>query len=167
MSSLGVQEAEVRVEVIPESRYAKVVGVAADSVHRRRRGSRGHGLPARGAQDRPGDRDGPPPAGGPGSAGAYRLEVGSQRLLGETDLGGGDFGGDLGWLFTELEGGEETLEEVFARLNGPDENVLLKAQLTVGDPFSVDSPPAPVTIQQEVDLYLAGTASLEVEVVEP
>ena len=160
---LRVREAEVRVELIPEPRYAKVVEIAADSVlapgedlavtvslRVGRRTDRQIEMALRLPEDLP--------------AGAYRLEVGSARLLGETDSGDGDFGGDLDWLFSDLEGGGETLEEVFARVNGPDENVLLKAQLSVGDPYSVDSP-APVTLQQEVDLYLAGTASMEVEVV--
>lgn len=152
--------------MIPEPRYAKVVEVAADSVI-----TAGEDLAVRVSlrvgrrTDRQIEMALSLPEDLP--AGAYRLEVGSKTLLGESDSGGGDFGGDLGWLFTDLDGGDETLGEVFARLNRPDENVLLKAQLTVGDPFGVDSPPAPVTSQQEVDLYLAGTASLEVEVVEP
>ena len=171
---LQVQEAEVRVEVIP-NRYAKVVEVAADSVI-----AAGEDLAVTvslrvGAQMREIEmalrlpEDLPP--------GGYRLGVGSEWSLGEAGYSGGDFGGELDWPL-DLEGGEETLEEVFARVNEPDGNVVLKAQLTPGDPFGFDAAgldpqpegagpggaPAPVTSRQEVDLYLAGTASMEVEV---
>ena len=63
--------------------------------------------------------------------GFYQLEVGSAATLGPDEL-----------LFAPPQYGpptEESLDDVFARLNKPDENVLLKARLAFVAPF----PPPP------------------------
>ena len=129
---LQVSEAEVHVEMIPEPRFAQVVEVSADTVT-----SLGSTLPVSASLrvGRRADReiglelaipDTIPP-------GIYLLEVASGTNLID-DEGGGDFGffGPPGF------GGDgEKLEEVFARLNEPDENIVLKARLT----FSAPPPP--------------------------
>ncbi len=183
--AVRVQEAEVRVEVIPEPRFAQVVEVVADTVV-----SPGDVLTVTTSMrvGRRSDReievdlelpDTLPP-------GVYQLEVGSAASLpdvtGESDPFFGFFdpgfgGGD----------GEETLEDAFARLNEEDGNVQLKARMTYVMPLPVEAegepptdsgdqglggffpqdpgPPPTASAQEEVDLYLAGTASLEVKVV--
>ena len=173
--SLGVQAAEVHVEVIPEPRFAQVMQVAADTVV-----SPGDVLTVTTSLrvGRQRDReievdlnlpDTLPP-------GVYQLEAGSAASL--PDIGGGSdsffgFGPGPG------AGGEESLEDAFARLNEADGNVQLKARVTYIMPLPVEEPPegepppffgldpgAPPTAsaQEEVDLYLAGTASLEIKV---
>ncbi len=130
--ALQVAEAEVHIEMIPEPRFAKVVEVSADTVaglgstlaitaslRVGRRADREIGLELA-------IPDTIPP-------GFYLLEVASAANL--VDDEGGDFGffGPPGFGF----GDEEKLEDVFARLNEPDENIVLKARLT----FSAPPPP--------------------------
>ena len=123
--ALQVSDAEVHVEMIPEPRFAQVVEVSADTVI-----SLGSTLPITASLrvGRRADReiglelavpDTIPP-------GIYQLEVASGATLVD-DEGGGDFGffGPPGF-----GGDEEKLEDVFARLNEPDENIVLKARLT-------------------------------------
>ena len=65
--------------------------------------------------------------------GFYQLEVGSAATLGPDEL-----------LFAPPQYGppaEESLDDVFARLNKPDENVLLKARLAFVAPFPPPPPP--------------------------
>ncbi len=192
--ALQVREAEVHVEVIPETRFATVTKVTTDSVislgstlnittllRVGRRSSREVEL----ALSVP-DTLFP---------GFYQLEVGSVATLGE----------DAGWewendpsLFDDFWGAE-TLDDVFVRVNKPDENVLLKARLTFvspsgpppwlegeGEPeFGFDefldpefldpefldpgfppAQPAPISTQEDVDLLLTGIQTLEIEVLE-
>ncbi len=125
---LQVREAEVRVEMIPETRFATVTKVAADTVV-----SLGNALDIT-TSLRVGRRidrkvelalsvpDTLPP-------GFYQLEVGSTAALGAND-----------WGFDDFES-EEALDDVFARLNKPDENVLLEARLTFVSPPLPEPPP--------------------------
>ncbi len=139
--ALQVSAAEVHVEMMPEPRFARVTEVAADTVI-----SLGSDL-AITTSLRVGRRSGrdiemalsvpdtlPP--------GIYRLEVGSAAALGDDLGGGGDPlfgffgpGGDFG--------GDETLDEVFARVNEADENVILKARLTFQMPSEEGGFPPP------------------------
>lgn len=114
------------------------------------------------------------------------MEAGSAASLqdgGEGDLFLGLFGTRPGAEETL----EETLEDAIARLNEEDGNIQLQvrvtyamplpAEATEGQPppdsggfgdtfFGPDPGPQPTaSAQQEVDLYLAGTASLEIKVV--
>ena len=139
--ALYVREAEVRVELIPETRFAVVAKVMADTIitlgstldittslrvgrHRDREVELAISVP-----------DTLPP-------GFYQLEVGSAATLGD-DVGGGDdpfFGPPVSF---NGFGDEETLDEVFARLNRPDENVVLKAHLTFVAPPEPEEFPEP------------------------
>ena len=130
--ALQIREAEVQVEIIPETRFATVTKVAADTVI-----SLGKTL-AITTSLRVGRRidrkvelalsvpDTLPP-------GFYQLEVGSAATLGSDELFFEPPFGDFG------DG--ETLDDVFARLNKPDENVLLKARLTFVAPSLLELPP--------------------------
>lgn len=179
--AVRVQEAEFRVEVIPEPRFAQVVEVSADTVV-----SPGDVLTVTTSMrvgrrwDREIEMDLKMPDTLP--AGVYRLEAGSAASL--PDVGGE---GDPFFGFFDPGGdGVETLEEAFARLNVEDANVQLKARMTYVMPLAVEAEgepppdsgdqgleglfqdPAPMptaSAQEEVDLYLAGSASLEVKVV--
>ena len=204
---LQVHEAEVQVEVIPETRFATVAKVLADSVVRL--GSTLHvttALRVGRTEDREVELalsvpDTLPP-------GLYQLEVGSVAALG--DDASGDDGSFLGLMSVGNFGGEseETLDDVFARLNKPDENVLLQARLTFvapaeeegfpgpppefagADGGAVSAPPGvgggggdeflppgafedfllpdlpePISMQEDVGLYLEGIQLLAVEVV--
>ena len=126
--------------MIPEPHFAQVVEVSADTVT-----SLGSTLPVSASLrvGRRADReiglelaipDTIPP-------GIYLLEVASAANLVDAE-GGGDFGffGPPGF-----GGGDEKLEDVFARLNEPDENIVLKARLTFSAP-----PPPPEIPEGEV-----------------
>ena len=121
-----VREAEVQVEVIPETRFATVGQVTADSVV-----SLGSTLNITTALrvGRTEDREVELALSVPDTLfpGFYQLEVGSAATLGPDEL-----------LFAPPQYGppaEESLDDVFARLNKPDENVLLKARLAFVAPF--------------------------------
>ena len=187
---LQLREAEIHIELLAESRFAKIVAVAADTVV-----SAGSTLPVA-TSLRVGRRrdqaielalsipDELP-------VGVYRLEVGSAAAL----RGDEPFGA-LGGVGDEAPSGpsgppgppaapsgaesDETLEEFFARVNGPDEHVVLKAQLTFVRPLEEGAVPAfdegvggfpalapepAVSTQQAVDLALKGSQTLEVRVV--
>ena len=125
-----VREAQVQVEVIPETRFATVGQVTADSVI-----SLGSTLNITTALrvGRTEDREVELALSVPDTLwpGFYQLEVGSASTLGPDEL-----------LFGPPQYGpptEESLDDVFARLNKPDENVLLKARLAFVAPF----PPPP------------------------
>lgn len=169
--ALQVKDAAVHVEVIAEPRYARVFEVSADSVI-----SPGDTLDVT-ALLRVGRRidreielavavpDSFPP-------GVYSLVLGSAAELAAG--GGPGFG-----RFPR----DETLEEVFVRVNSADENVVLKARLTFEMPFvppGGEGPPpgrgggaprqaAPPTTsaQKDVDLVLRGSKSLSLKVVAP
>ncbi len=181
--ALQLSDAEVHVEMIPEPRFAKVVEVSADTVV-----SPGSTLAVTTSLrvGRRLDREIELALAVPDTlpAGVYQLEAGSAAALGE-DAGGGDR--PLFGLFPPFDdfGGEETLEDVFARVNGADENVLLKARLTYvmpieedtgsdsppdsgpgfGPPFPSSGPPPTVSTQEDVDLYIEGTQTLQIQVV--
>ena len=111
-------------------------------------------------------------------AGVYELEVGSVATLGPDAAGDG--GGPFG--FFDPFGRDETLEDFFVRVNGIDENVILKARLTFVMPFeesaspdSLPDPPprgprgienttAPVSMERDVDLFLEGFETLQIHV---
>ena len=145
---LQVREAEVHVEVISETRFATVGQVMADSVISL--GSTLHvttSLRVGRIRDREVELalsvpDTLPP-------GLYQLEVGSVATLG--DVAGGDDGSFLGLISVGNFGeeGEETLDDVFARLNKPDENVLLQARLTFVAPPEEEGFDAPPEFEDE------------------
>ena len=181
--SLRVQAAEVHVEMIPEPRFAQVMEVAADTVV-----SPGDVLTVTTSLrvGRRSDReielelslpDTLPP-------GVYQLEAGSAASLPDVDGGSDPF---FGFFDAGPGAGEETLEDAFARLNEADGNIQLKARATYIMPLPVEAPPDGETppdsgglgfdffgpdpgppptasVQEEVDLYLAGTASLEIKI---
>ena len=127
-----VREAEVQVEVIPETRFATVGQVMADSVI-----SLGSTLNITTSLrvGRTEDREVELALSVPDTLfpGFYQLEVGSAATLGPDEL-----------LSAPPQYGpptEESLDDVFARLNKPDENVLLKARLAFVAPFPPPPPP--------------------------
>ena len=186
--ALQMREGEVHVDILPESRFAKIVSVNADTVI-----SAGSTISVRTSLrvGRREDREIEMAFSIPDTlpAGVYQLEVGSAATLGSSD-GNGD---GLFEVLFNVEGSDETLEDVFARVNRIDENVILKAQLTSageggmvsdnvsdsssGSDSGSDSFPGPdsfpgnqqttasVSIQKEVDLFLVGSQTLRVRVV--
>ena len=127
-----VREAEAHVEVIPETRFATVEQVMVDSVI-----SLGSTVNITTALrvGRTEDREVELALSVPDTLfpGFYQLEVGSAATLGPDEL-----------LFAPPQYGppaEESLDDVFARLNKPDENVLLKARLAFVAPFPPPPPP--------------------------
>ena len=192
--ALQVTDAGVRVEVISEPRFARVVEVTADTVM-----SAGDTLAVTtllrvGRRiDREIELELSLPDTFP--AGVYRLEAGSVAALGD-DAPGGDGPPPLLGFFGPSDGfgSDETLEEAFSTANARDDNVVIKARLTFAMPLEalVDSAAAPgagligaltgglvgegiphpgptptVSAQKDVDLFLDGSASLSVKVVEP
>ena len=174
--ALQMREAEIHVDVVPESRFAKVVAVAADTVVRAgssltvttslrvgRRSDQNIELALSVPDTLP--------------VGAYQLEVGSAATLSGDPAEGFSsrpLSGPLG-----VTTSDETLDELFARLNETDQNVLLSARLTFVRPlaergtlplpsFGADIFPstAAVSTQEELDLFLAGVQTLEIQVVE-
>ena len=171
--AMQIREAEARVELIPENRFAVVAEVAADTVV-----SLGSTLDITASLrvGRTSDRAVELALSVPDTlpAGFYQLEVGSAATLGE----------DISWGTEPVRfpfGGEETLAAVFARLNKPDENVRLKARLTFVSPpippegedvelpefppFDPFLPPAPFSTQEDVGLWLQGVQIRDIEVV--
>ena len=127
-----VREAETHVEVIPGTRFATVEQVMADSVFGL--GSTVNITTAL-RVGRTEDREVELALSVPDTLwpGFYQLEVGSAATLGPDEL-----------LFAPPQYGppaEESLDDVFARLNKPDENVLLKARLAFVAPFPPPPPP--------------------------
>ena len=181
--TLHVREAAARVEVIPENRFAAVVEVAADSVV-----SLGETLTVT-ASLRVGrrlDREIELALSLPDTlpAGVYGLQVGSAASLAGAPGGGGGIFGPDGF---GPDDGDETLEDVFARVNEEDGNVQLKALLTYerplddlagGEEASGDGPDwgfedflfpggpdlPSVSTQEDVGLYLAGVRTARVKV---
>ena len=186
---LQLREAEIHIELLAESRFAKVVAVAADTVVHA-----GNTLPIATSLRVGRHRDQtvefalsiPDTL----SMGVYRLEVGSAATLGRDEPFGAldDFGAETPpgpqGAPAAPPGAEadETLDELFARVNGPDEHVLLKAQLTFVRPFEEGAvagagigagagglpalaPEPAVSTQQAVDLALKGSQTLEIRVV--
>ncbi len=171
--ALEIREAGVHVEVIAEPRFARIVEVTADTVI-----SPGDTLAVTAALrvGRRSDREIELALGVPDTfpSGVYRLEVGSVATLGD------DAGGDGPPSFFGGFRVEETLDEVFARVNSEDKNIVLKARLTFATPLEATRdqgfppdrrggipPQAPrptLSAQKDVDLILAGSASLLVKI---
>ncbi|MXZ11397.1 MAG: hypothetical protein F4Y79_18390 [Gemmatimonadetes bacterium] len=181
--AVQMREAEIHVDILPESRFAKIVGVAADTVI-----STGSMLSVRTSLrvGRREDREIEMAFSLPDTlpAGVYQLEVGSVATLGSGSAGeGGDLFGEL----LNFLGSDETLEDFFARVNGIDENVILKAHLTSDIPpeeqalrdslpdnfpsnlpldfLGLQSATAPVSMEKDVDLFLEGSQKLRIRVV--
>ena len=144
--AVDVREAEVHVEMIPETRFAIVQEVTADSVV-----SLGSTLNITSSLrvGRTKDREVELALSVPDTLfpGFYQLEVGSAALLGDDAF---LFGPPPSFFWAEeflfgpppsFFGAEESLDDVFARLNKPDENVLLKARLTFLAPPLPPPPP--------------------------
>ncbi|MDE2740331.1 MAG: hypothetical protein OXI58_01975 [Gemmatimonadota bacterium] len=134
-----VREAETHVEVIPETRFATVGKVTVDSVI-----TLGSTLDITTLLrvGRTEDREVNLALSVPDTLfpGFYLLEVGPAALLGPDEL-----------LFGPPPGppGEETLDDVFARLNKPDGNVLLKARLAFVAPPLPPPPELPPELPPE------------------
>ncbi len=182
--AVQMREAEIHVDMLPESRFGKIVGVAADTVI-----SAGSTLSIRTSLrvGRREDREIEMAFSIPDTlpVGIYKLEVGSVATLGSGSAGGGSdpFGG----LF-DFFGSDETLEDFFVRVNGLDENVILKARLTSDIPaeeqalrdslpdnfpsnlpldfLGLQSAAAPVSMEKDVDLFLEGSQKLQIRVAE-
>ena len=185
---LQISEAEVHVEVIPEPRFAKVMAVSADTVVRP--GSTlsiTTSLRVGRRLDREIELELTLPDTIP--SGFYRLEVGSAADLDDPEEGFGGLAG-LGLMAVDnraFQEDEETLEDVFARLNAADENVVLKARLIPAAPDDPSAEPGepneesggvfgdlfgdvglsePVSVEKVVDLRLEGTRSIRLELVD-
>ena len=189
--AVQMREAEIHIDLLPESRFGKIVAVDADTVI-----SAGSRLSIR-TSLRVGVREDreielalsiPDPF----PVGVYQLEVGSVATLGET---AGDTGFDLfgvpGLVGPEDE--KETLDDIIARANRRDEHVFLTARLTpssagpppngqppdfppTAGPSSNDQPPdfpfpggqntdAIISTEKEVDLFIQGSQMLRIRVV--
>ena len=170
--AVQMREAEIHIDIFSDSRFAKIVGVAADTIiSAGSTFSVATSLRVGRREDRVIEMAFSIPDTLP--AGVYQLEVGSVAALGpdSAEEGGDPFGRD------------ETLEDFFVRVNRRDENVILKARLTFVMPFGEsaspdnlpDFPPfgppdiqsttAPVSMQQDVDLFLEGLETLQIRVV--
>ena len=162
---MQVTDANVHVEVIAEPRFARIYGVSADTV-----ASPGDTL-AVAALLRVGrriDREIELALAVPDTfpAGVYLLEAGSAAAL-------GDAAGEAGRLPRD-----ETLEEAFERVNSEDDNVVLIARLTLDIPLETPGGQHPppgrqgniwpsVSVQKNVDVFLQGSESKSIRVVEP
>ncbi len=185
--AVQMREAEIHIDIFSDSRFAKIVGVAADTV-----ASAGSTLSVVTSLrvGRREDREIEMALSIPNTlpAGVYQLEVGSVATLGPDSAGeGGDpFG------FFDPFGSDETLEDFFARVNGIDENVILKVLLTPSaegllsndlspgfppseGPSANDPPPdfpfpggqntdAIISMKKEVDLFIQGSQTLQIRV---
>ncbi len=175
--AVQMREAEIHIDIFSDSRFAKIVGVAADTVV-----SAGSTLSVATSLrvGRREDREIEMAFSIPDTlpVGVYQIEVGSAATLGPDSAGdGGDpFG------FFDPFGSDETLEDFFARVNGIDENVILMARLTFvtsgeesdlppdsfGSPtdfFGSQNTTAPVSMEKDVDLFLEGSQTLQIRVV--
>ena len=170
--ALQLREAEVHVELVPESRFAKVVAVAADTVVRA-----GSTLPVTTSLrvGRSSNREIELALSVPDTlpVGAYQLEVGSAATL-STDPAEEFFSGPSPRQ-SGVSMSDETLDELFARLNRTDQNALLSVRLTFVRPLEEGDalfgaytfpPTVAVSTQEELDLFLEGVQTLEVQVVE-
>ena len=152
--AVQIREAEIHIDILPESRFAKIVGVDADSVI-----SVGSTLSITTSLrvGRREDREIEMAFSIPDSlpAGIYQIEVGSLSTL-EPDSGRRD----------------ETLEDFFALVNSIDGNVILKANLMFVAPLEESElpedtpPPDPVSMEKDVDLFLEGFDILEIRLTE-
>ena len=177
--TLNLREADVLVELFPESRFAHIVNVTADRIvspgsllnmvvglRMGRRVNREITL----SMEIPDTI----------VVGSYALEVGSLAALED----------EAETLFSSIVNqpgltqweDRESLEDVFERVNGEDRNVVLIARMTISDPlledngadpgvpggdivpplFDVAEPEVMVTVQQTVGLFLQGSARTEV-----
>lgn len=175
--AVQMREAEIHIDIFSDSRFAKIVGVAADTVIRA--GST-FSVATSLRVGRREDRDIEMAFSIPDTlpAGVYQIEVGSVATLGPDSAGeGGDpFG------FFDPFGSDETLEDFFVRVNRIDENVILKARMTfvmpfeesaspdnlpdfpLLDPLGIQNTTAPVSMERDVDLFLEGFETLQIHV---
>ncbi len=161
--AVQMREAEIHIDMLPESRFGKIVGVAADTII-----SAGSTLSVATSLrvGRREDREIEMAFSIPDTlpAGVYQLEVGSVATLGSDSAGGG---GDPFGFFDPF-GRDETLEDFFVRVNRIDENVILKARLTLSgeDSFFGDqNTDTIVSMEKDVDLFLEGSQMLRIYVV--
>lgn len=161
--AVQMREAEIHIDIFSDSRFAKIVGVAADTV-----ASAGSTLSVATSLrvGRREDREIEMAFSIPDTlpAGVYQLEVGSAATLGP-DSGGG--GGDPFGFFDPF-GSDETLEDFFVRVNRIDENVILKARLTLSGEdsfFGGQNTDTIVSMEKNVDLFLEGSQTLQIRVV--
>ncbi len=151
--AVQMREAEIHIDVL-SGRYAKIVGVAADTV-----ASAGSTLSVATSLrvGRREDREIEMAFSIPDTlpAGIYQIEVGS-----------------LSTLEPSSRRQDETLEDFFARVNSIDGNVILKTNLMFVAPLGESelpkdtSPPDPVSMEKYVDLFLEGYQSLKIRVTE-
>lgn len=161
--AVQMREAEIHIDMLPGSRFAKIVGVAADTII-----SAGSALSVATSLrvGRREDREIEMAFSIPDTlpAGVYQLEVGSVATLGSDSAGGG---GDPFGFFDPF-GSDETLEDFFVRVNRIDENVILKARLTLSGEdsfFGGQNTDTIVSMEKDVDLFLEGSQMLRIYVV--
>lgn len=161
--AVQMREAEIHIDMLPGSRFAKIVGVAADTII-----SAGSALSVATSLrvGRREDREIEMAFSIPDTlpAGVYQLEVGSVATLGSDSAGGG---GDPFGFFDPF-GSDETLEDFFVRVNRIDENVILKARLTLSEEdsfFGGQNTDTIVSMEKDVDLFLEGSQMLRIYVV--
>ena len=180
---LQIREAEVHVELVSEPGFAQVAAVSADSV-----APLGSTL-AVSASLRVGRRadreiglelalpDTIPPGIYLGSKSPRQPPSGKTPPKRISDCSE-SWPGGWDWGISETK---ETLEEVFARLNKPQKNLVLKARLTfsappgspetpgedfelLGDLFGdLNGPQPSVSTEEEVGLYISGSQEVEIE----
>lgn len=158
--AMQMREAEIHIDVFSDSRFAKIVGVAADTVIRA--GSTfsvATSLRVGRREDREIEMAFSIPDTLP--AGVYQLEVGSAATLGPDSAGeGGDpFG------FFDPFGSDETLEDFFVRVNRIDENVILKARLKPPPDFFNGENTVAISSIKKIDLFIQGSQTLQIGVV--
>lgn len=186
--ALEVREADVYVEMFSEPRFARIVEVTADTVI-----SPGDPLDVTvGLRvGRRTDREMELTLAVPDTfiAGVYQLTAGSVATLGSDD---GTEPGGFGFIIigTSRTGGGEMLEDIFERANSEDKNVVLEVRLTPFGPSEISpadntgsvgrgDPPGPgdwepplddsetgvlVSVQEVTDLFLQGSASIQVRI---
>ncbi len=158
--AVQMREAEIHIDILSGSRFAKIVGVAADTVV-----SAGSTLSVVTSLrvGRREDREIEMAFSIPDTlpAGVYQLEVGSEATLGPDSAGeGGDpFG------FFDPFGSDETLEDFFVRVNRKDENVILKARLKPPPDFFNSENTVAISSVKKIDLFIQGSQTLQIGVV--
>ena len=161
--AVQMREAEIHIDIFSDSRFAKIVGVAADTVISAGSAfSVATSLRVGRREDREIEMAFSIPDTLP--TGVYQLEVGSVATLGSDSAGGG---GDPFGFFDPF-GSDETLEDFFVRVNRIDENVILKARLTLSGEdsfFGGQNTDTIVSMEKDVDLFLEGSQMLRIYVV--
>lgn len=158
--AVQMREAEIHIDIFSDSRFAKVVGVAADTVIRA--GSTLSVITSLRVGRRE-DREIEMAFSIPDTlpVGVYQLEVGSAATLGPDSAGEG--GDPLG--FFDPFGSDETLEDFFVRVNRIDENVILKARLKLPPDFFGSENTVAISYVKNIDLFIQGSQTLQIGVV--